>query len=365
MDHLKSELKKAMNEIMHKESVFSELEKQKVFHTIKGNNQENPIPKKYLIPRTLTGLLSLCFILLLGGMAGNYFEILNNSSSFEEDVKEFYPETEVGEELNGWTLKNKGPKQDSSGLLEAVFLGETEITGKLIYDNQNEKLFFEPNQEEASALPLMDNQIKQISFNIQDQELIMKIFGISGSVTIEEITIKINQYIGQYKRDKEITDMALLDRVVLPEENEPVSVPFSLLFDSQEQIVLPEKLQTDYKDFSVSKDAKLLAGLSPADIFQFYYYAEEQNENDVQYALFIEDEEYLKPFETLEDYENAKKDPISAANTVMFMNKMKKAELSEVIMDESNAIVQIGEETGFKIIKDNNGIWRVSWLPLQ
>lgn len=375
MDNLKNEFKEAMNQIMQEESFFTNREKQRVLHAIKGTSPQVRTPQRFILPKALTSLLTICFIALIGGLAANYLGIINpnNHAIHKEELKEFYPGIEYGDIINGWRLINKGPndgaKPNHSGLLEAVFIGEAEITGALIYKPENEKnpgiLYFKPNKEEAESLPLMKEKMKLLRFNFADQEMIKKIFGIAGSVSLDDITIKINKYTAQYRENEEIEDLVTLDHVVLPEDDVISAVPFALSLDNRNNIELSPELQNVYIEFSITRDERILADLSPADIFQLFYYSEEQKKSDVQYALYIQDEDYINPFGTLEEYLKAKQDPISEVNTEKFIVELKSLPLQEIIIDDENAFIQIGDESGFKIIKNKTGIWKVSWLPLQ
>lgn len=254
MDNLKNDFKGAMNQIMQNEdSVFTEREKHKVLSAIKQKTTYTKTANRFLIPRALTSLLTISFIVLLGGLAANYFGIMdfNNHASLGEEQQE-------------------------------------------------------PNSK------------------------------------------KENQ-----------------DKIVQPEDDILSSAPFALKLDNRMKIILSPELKNAYNEFSATKDERILAELAPAEIFQLFYYAEEHHEANVQYALYIQDEDYINPFGTLEEYQKAKLDPISESNTEKFLLKLKSASLQEIIFDDKNAVIQIGDETGFKIIKNNNGIWKVSWLPLQ
>jgi hypothetical protein len=131
--------------------------------------------------------------------------------------------------------------------------------------------------------------------------------------------------------------------------------------------LLTEDLVEPYQDFAETKDEELLRYLSPIDIFFLYYHAYAIEDYETMYALYIDDEMYLKPFPTVTSFLDA----IETENQVQLQfikdEIINNDNLKEVIDDESHAGVLISEEKGlfFGISKNENGIWKVNWLPIQ
>jgi hypothetical protein len=131
--------------------------------------------------------------------------------------------------------------------------------------------------------------------------------------------------------------------------------------------LLTEDLVETYQDFAETKDEELLRYLSPIDIFFLYYHAYAIQDYETMYALYIDDEMYLKPFPTVTSFLDA----IETENHKVQLQFIKDEilnndNLKEVIDDESHAGVWISEEKGlfFGISKNENGIWKVNWYPL-
>jgi hypothetical protein len=133
---------------------------------------------------------------------------------------------------------------------------------------------------------------------------------------------------------------------------------------------LSPELEDLYFAYTKEKKDELLKGLTPIDIVKLYVHAKEEGDLHTQYALYIQDETYEKP--TLEQFlEDVKKDPAGAERSYKQIAELKEqANGFEVIMqDERRAIVYIKckdhrEPLGFRVRKDKNGVWKVSWLPI-
>ncbi|MBU8878635.1 hypothetical protein BGM26_06480 [Bacillus sp. FJAT-29790] len=376
MDKLEKKLKEAMNQVMSDESAFSEIEKQRVRNRINQIAPSHIKTKRFLLPKALTVIAAAGFIAIISGIISDNDGLIgqNNGETIEKELESFYPGLEYGDLLNGWKLINKGPydgaKPNPSGKLKAVFEGEAEITGKLIYYDDNDpefpgRLLFTPNKEEVNSLPLLNDTIPDLIFNRQDQELIRKEYGIAASGSFDHITIKINRFTTNYKSGEDIPDLVSVQEVVVQQEDERSSTPFTILLDSSNRMMLPKKLQKIYDEFSITKDDEILAELTPSQVFQFYYYSEEQEDYEVQYNLYIDDEEYIRVFETFEDYLKAIETTGSKNKEMLIIDKIKSASLQEILVNDTYAYVAISKDQGFSLQKNRKGIWKVNWLPLQ
>lgn len=140
---------------------------------------------------------------------------------------------------------------------------------------------------------------------------------------------------------------------------------FKLPLDKDNKILLPSSLQNKYENFAETKNGEMLEGLTPFEVFQFYYYAEEHGDYETQYALYITDGQYIKAFDSFAEYLKSKQE--SKGRNDPILNKIKTTKLKEVIVDETAAYISISEKDGigFGLSKDHSGIWRVNWLPLQ
>ncbi|MCT8137317.1 hypothetical protein H1D32_05900 [Anaerobacillus sp. CMMVII] len=127
-----------------------------------------------------------------------------------------------------------------------------------------------------------------------------------------------------------------------------------------------ELLKT-YQQFADTKDEEILRGLSPIEIFKFYFYAQELQDYETQYAFFIQDEMYIKIFPTVSDFVSAIESE-SREEHLQLIEEIKSTEnLEEIFYNETSAGILISEEKAisFGLTKSENGIWRVNWLPFQ
>ncbi|MFE8703098.1 hypothetical protein ACFYKX_21185 [Cytobacillus sp. FJAT-54145] len=383
MDRLNRQVKEAMNNTMPKEAVFSEFEKQQVLNRIKNKSVTSHKKKRNIIPKTLTAAVLAGSVLLVGGIAGTQLGLIGGNAGedttrLERDLQSFYPNLSVGEMLNGWELVSKEPYEgkepEKLGLLSAEFKGGAQITGTLKYHDETHekypgKLLFLPDQLSLNSLPVLDGYYPDLALSSEDQEYVRKIFGINGEVNIPNITLKVDSYKATFIKGQTIPDEVGVKEVMLPEEdNDIIATPFEILKDNNNKLILPEDLQNIYSQFAESKNDGVLAGLSPAKVFQLYFYAEEIEDYETQYALFIDDEQYIKVFPTYEDYLDAVMNPPVPVQGETLLDKVKRSQLEERIINEKEAGVSIssGEEgLGFGLSKNSRGIWRVNWMPIQ
>lgn len=160
------------------------------------------------------------------------------------------------------------------------------------------------------------------------------------------------------------------EQIVTPSEDEIQTRPVTLHVNNDQELYLPTKLQPIYQEYSITKDDGLLRDLSPFEVFQLYFYAEEQEDFETQYALFIHDEMYIKVFETYEEYLDAIVNPaVPIKEEDKLLSKIKLAVLEERVISEDSAFVSIGvndeEGLGFGLTKSSSGVWKINWLPIQ
>ncbi|MDZ5471618.1 hypothetical protein SM124_07635 [Bacillus sp. 31A1R] len=367
MDNVKKEIQGAINhEMKDSKSTFSEFEKQKVRNRI--NTREKSIKNtRYLLPKALTGVAVASFIFIVGGFVGSQTGLfdapLGEHSNTQAD--ELFPNLMVGDQINGWTLVEKNRFKESK-LLTASFRGSSAVTGTIKYTKNQSSAYatFIPDQDSLANLPIDDYSLAPIiAFNSKDQQLVEKTFGLAASADIEGVTLILNQYIVKHKENEVIQDEAAIERILLPKEDEPIQKPFSIQKDSENRMVLQGHLNSIYNEFKSTKTDDLLAELSPSDVFQLWMYAEEIKDYRTQYALFIDDKQYVKTFETVEEYIDAKKEP----NSSSLLQSVKEGQLNEVIVNDGTSYISIEEELGlgFGLSKDEKGIWKVNWSPIQ
>ncbi|WP_436376640.1 hypothetical protein [Cytobacillus sp. BC1816] len=359
MADLNQDVKKVLNAAWTKDSVFTEEEKQRVRNRI-GTSAVKGRKKDY-VPKLLSAAAAVGFIVLIGGIAGIQTDVFNKQNGQEAAIadKDFYPGLADGAMLNNWKLNNF--EKDSYGHLSAAFTGKAKVTGTL--DFREETVYFLPDHDSLKLLPLMDGQNIKITFNETDQEMLKKVFGITEPIKEESVSL----IIGGYRAAEGIVHQAEILEVVMPKEPQLEAVPFHMAVNNTKELVLLEPLNHVYKEFSLRGTDEILRGLSPADVFQLFLFAEETEDYYTQYALFNHDPDIEKPFPALNDYLKAKSESPSIPEEQTLLHRVKNADLEEVIIDESSAYISITEEEGFGfgLSKNNDGIWKVNWMPIQ
>ncbi|MFF0828493.1 hypothetical protein ACFYU8_16595 [Brevibacillus sp. NPDC003359] len=132
----------------------------------------------------------------------------------------------------------------------------------------------------------------------------------------------------------------------------------------------PEE-QDRYYNYMYEKKDELLRGLSPIDVLKLYVKAQQEGQLEMQYALHIEDDGSEKP--TPEQYlEDMKKDPVGARNSWKQLKKMREL-ASDITLEqtsEKEAVVWVtfkdnSDKVGYKMQKNKQGIWKLSWMARQ
>ncbi|MGF9906469.1 hypothetical protein [Brevibacillus porteri] len=132
----------------------------------------------------------------------------------------------------------------------------------------------------------------------------------------------------------------------------------------------PEE-QDRYYNYMYEKKDELLRGLSPIDVWKLYVTAQQEGQLEMQYALHIEDDGSEKP--TPEQYlEDMKKDPVGARNSWKQLKTMREL-ASDITLEqtsEKEAVVWVTfkdnrDKVGYKMQKNKQGIWKLSWLARQ
>ncbi|MBX9973988.1 hypothetical protein [Cytobacillus firmus] len=359
MADLNHEVKKVLNAAWTKDSVFTEDEKQIVRNRI-GTSAVKGRKKDY-VPMLLSAAAAAGFVLLIGGIAGIQTDVFTKQNGQETVIsdKDFYPGLTEGDMLNNWKLN--GFEKDSYGHLSAVFTGKEEVTGTL--DFREENVYFLPDRDSLKLLPLMDGKNIKMTFNETDQEMLKKVFGAAAPIKAEGVSI----IIGGYRAAEGSVHLAEVLEVAAPKEPESKAVPFQLPLNNNAELVLREPLNHVYKEFSLRGTDEILRGLSPAEVFQLYLFAEEIEDYYTQYALFNHDPGIEKPFPTLNHYLNAISESPSIPEEQTLLHRVKNTRLEEVIIEDFSAYISISEEDGFGfgLSKNSEGIWKVNWMPIQ
>lgn len=132
---------------------------------------------------------------------------------------------------------------------------------------------------------------------------------------------------------------------------------------------------TAYEMFAASRDEELLRGLSPIEVFRYYVQASLENDWETIYALYIHDPDHGVP-----DYDSFMSEvPRYEETTLGAWQMWERLKLDYRLAEEveqtgeGHALIRIipfnggtgEEEKGFQLIRNEAGIWKVGWLPMQ
>ncbi|KGR78057.1 hypothetical protein CD29_12960 [Ureibacillus manganicus DSM 26584] len=116
-----------------------------------------------------------------------------------------------------------------------------------------------------------------------------------------------------------------------------------------------------YYEFQQDLNTDHLYGLSPINIARLYIFAGYEKKYDVQYALYTDREEYI-----MWSKEEHIEIPESERGSFELYRNIEEGTFIET-SDHTGYIKFFieGELMGFQMIKNEDGIWQVSFMPLQ
>ncbi|GED56853.1 hypothetical protein ABER61_18335 [Brevibacillus formosus] len=179
---------------------------------------------------------------------------------------------------------------------------------------------------------------------------------------------KLHWYSVSYVQGKEVHFLKLNSNGTVQEE---------IIQDGAETPVPPSKFdlkpgeEDRYYNYMYEKKDELLRGLSPIDVWKLYMKAQQESQLEMQYALHIEDDGFEKP--TLEQYlEDMKKDPVGARNSWRQLKTMREL-ASDITLEQTSdkeAVIWVTfkdnrDKVGYKMQKNKQGIWKLSWMARQ
>lgn len=169
-----------------------------------------------------------------------------------------------------------------------------------------------------------------------------------------------------------------------PREHAPAQTPAPSAspMQSEEHWVLQSDQQPLYEAYTLQPDDKWLRGLAPVDVFRWYMRAVLIGDFDTIYALFIDDDGYVKPSrdeflrDVVRDWEGVQRGKEQSVELE------RNYRLEQRIDGDSALIVMTPIETksdqndsglgqvlegkrGFGLTKNQAGVWKVNWMPMQ
>lgn len=143
----------------------------------------------------------------------------------------------------------------------------------------------------------------------------------------------------------------------------PTSTPTSLL-----DFKLSVKEQEVYNNFQKDLDEQQLKELEPISIAKLYVQARLDNKNDVVYALYTDKNGHVQ-WSKDEDEKIPNSDRGIREQILKTFNNIENGKFVQTNDFEGYIEYQSSEDakskSGFKMIKDDDGIWNVSFQPIQ
>jgi hypothetical protein len=352
---------------------FTNEDKIAILTKIKEENIK-PVKRGYpLLPKPMIAAFSIAILFAVAVLVNNEFQIIpfqkqNSDVQPENDVFLFSIEDlQVGEKVGDFTVASLELLENEQTITltgEQIFYGDVVDKGEVIQ-------FIPYGEQPRAKIPLPTNysNLGDVSFQLLDPGKMQTLFEFTrDSKVVENQALIITEMVYNVS-DRELTVNVQLGGVT--SESEENSYPTKPI---QANIELSEEMQQLYSAYATNYDDKLLIGLEPFQVFQLYQHAEQINDLETIYALYIKGEEYATPDKetfmndtfyqpTEEMKENAQK---------FYEELLKVTTFNEVYASENEAYITYYLESDpiyekfFRLIKDSKtGAWKVSWVPIQ
>lgn len=138
--------------------------------------------------------------------------------------------------------------------------------------------------------------------------------------------------------------------------------------NSSNEFKLSAKEQEVYNNFQKDLNENQLSGLEPISIAKLYIQARLDNKNDVVYALYTDKKGHVQ-WTKDEDRKIPNSDRGTKEQILKTFNNIDRGKFVQTSDFEGYIEYQpsedAGSKSGFKMIKDDDGIWNVSFKPIQ
>ncbi|WP_128102121.1 RNA polymerase subunit sigma [Paenibacillus sp. DCT19] len=140
--------------------------------------------------------------------------------------------------------------------------------------------------------------------------------------------------------------------------------------DATPQSSLSFELEQDekriYEQLKDGLDESVLLNVDPMSVAKMYVYSSYQGDYDVTYSLYTQREGYVA-WSRVEDQQIPEKDRGNKEQITANFRIIEQGEFYH--QDEYEGYIQYEKEAGatsyFQMIKDENNIWKVAFMPLQ
>ncbi|MFD2043609.1 hypothetical protein ACFSTA_04380 [Ornithinibacillus salinisoli] len=394
LKHLKSHYE---NEVP---TTFTEKDKQAVLEKIKQTDKRTSGKVFPFYPKVLTGVVLAALVIIVVISTNNqpdmFMSLTDDAADSEMDsnemaeMREFSDGGDSSLEEEGEAAKSQsdmeiagdagnhffdpetvliGSTYGSMEVIEVdrqseqtsiIFNGETSLSGDFQLDG--DRLAFVPHENALLAFPLANGDERNIpAFYFQDESSVKMAYGIGDDQN------SLSTADQGYTLD--VTGMEYIHSPTGSTIYLEITTRMTNTYDTN--IKMSQELTDIYEQYKETLNDELLEGLNPIDVFKMHFYAENNEDEEVKYALYIQDEMYGTP-----DKDAYFNDPFFAEDDTMKKNAEQFYEellavdvFKEEYLSEEEAIIHFAtvESNGlaFRLIKNSEDIWKVAWIPMQ
>ncbi|MUK88613.1 hypothetical protein GMD78_09445 [Ornithinibacillus sp. L9] len=372
---------------------FTDHDKQAVLEKIKRTEHKQPAKVFPFYPKMLTGVVLAALILIIVISVNNQPNMFIGSSDesaeqhdmagVDESQSEQEAEISMEDSTSDSDMEIRGsvnarfvPESvrvgDYYGTMEVVdvnrqgekttvkFNGNMELFGDFAFEG--DQLRFSPHENTIPNIPLAsEDVVDDILFYLKNEEFIRSEYSISDQQSLEN------------SNQEYLLDVVGMEYTYSPNGSTVYLEVFERVSNTYETTIeLSKELLAVYEQYKSSLDDRELRNLNPIDLFKMHYYAQNQDDEEVLYSLYIQGDMYGTP--NSDKYFNDpffERDDTVKENEKMLYQKLLEVDVfEEVYVSQDEAIIQFDLDTpdkkAFRLIKDHKlDVWKVAWLPMQ
>ncbi|MGF2615852.1 hypothetical protein FZC84_07205 [Rossellomorea vietnamensis] len=155
-----------------------------------------------------------------------------------------------------------------------------------------------------------------------------------------------------------------LDRKLPFAYGDTLEIPDEKNTETAAAFTLTEAEQAVYEKFSADYNEEHLSDLEPVSIAKLYVIAGSENNYEAEYALYTDREEYVRWTEE-EHLEISLSEKTTKEEILEIYNGIQNGKFIE--KNENHGYIEFNNNglKGFQMIKDEDGIWNVGFMPIQ
>ncbi|MFE1245724.1 hypothetical protein ACFW35_16445 [Fictibacillus sp. NPDC058756] len=369
MDKMLKEMKDDFENYLNEDKVFTEQEKRRIINQVRYSRAENK--RQMFFPKVISSvtLISLCALI--------FFLVLNFTDAGEKSQpadlhkeKTLVKKDPVEKEDPVKTLPKYSDKEiaDKVNFLQSrivMGMAEKEVVALLGND------YVEINNSDSES-----GSVKQIGYNFLVNDSAYQL-NISHEIAVESIhnrKIGVQLYIG-FSDQSEVLwtsiNFAEGDSVIMMSEGMNGRTTEKIYPETNDDVIrftLTPEEEVIYQKFLQDLDEKHLKDVNPISIAKLYVQAQLDRRYDAKYALYTDREGFVQ-WTKEEDEKIPERDRGTILQTLTTFNNIG---AGSFIPDgeydgyiEYEASKDADAKSGFKMIKDEDGIWNVAFMPIQ